>query len=769
VVVLTLGFTRLIATQWTEGLTITRTLAYLGVAAGLALGYSRFSGRTAAIFAIVYGLFAVPWRLGLLMGEGILWQERISSLIGRLSVTINQIVHQQAVTDNLLFLTLMSALFWTLGVHAGYSLTRHANPWRTILPTGLAMVVIHSYDSYISSRSWYLVLYLFFALLLVTRLVYLQRRQRWEQNNTYIPPQLGVDFIRVALAATVILLLLSWTAPALADSLPAAESAWQQVKRPWDRVRDRFDNAFASLRSSVGIINDYYGTSLSLGRGNRLSDQVIFDVLTPVNPPEGVRFYWRARVFDVYENGGWTSTLTDYRPVSPEDFNLRLPPDPSRFPGLYTFSFTPQSPIATLIVAPQPLWVSRPARAEVAVNPDGTVDVGSIRANPAIQAGEVYHVRSSLSNVTIAQLRQSGSQYPEWVTQRYLELPEEITPRTRQLAQEITAGADNPYDKAQLITQYLRTNILYSETVPELPDNQELIDWFLFDLRQGFCNYYASAEVILLRSVGIPARIALGYAQGEFQETTTEYIVRQRDAHAWPEVYFSGLGWVEFEPTAGQPELARPLGEELNTSNPNAPTIDELQDRLNNLPDRGENQNQAAGAGLSQQETTIWRIALIAGLALVLVLILVPFRWKRRLLERIPPFPILVEKGIRKAGFQPPPTLMRWAQRASLSPLSRAYQEINHGLNRLGRKPVPAYTPAERVSALSQELPAVGEPAHRLLGVYQNSTYGQLPPDIEAARKAGTEIRTLTLKAFLQRLIRGRPDKDEHWYQKYRQ
>ena len=125
------------------------------------------------------------------------------------------------------------------------------------------------------------------------------------------------------------------------------------------------------------------------------------------------------------------------------------------------------------------------------------------------------------------------------------------------------------------------------------------------------------------------------------------------------------------EPTAGQPDLARPLGEELNTPNSNAPSIDELQDRLNRLPDRGENQNQAEGTGLTQQETTIWRIVLIAGLALALVLILVPFGWKRRLLERIPPFPILVEKGIRRAGFQPPPTLQRWAHRASLSPLSR--------------------------------------------------------------------------------------------------
>jgi transglutaminase-like putative cysteine protease len=596
-VVLTASFTRLISTQWTEGLTITRTLSYLGLAAGLALGYSKFPPRIAALFATAYGLFAVPWRLGLTLGEGILWQERLVSLAGRLSVTINQLVHQQAVTDNLLFLTLMSALYWTISVNAGYSLTRYASPWRTVLPTGLTIVVIHSYDAYLPSRAWYLVLYLFFSLLLVTRLVFLHRRRQWEQNNTYMPPHLGVDFIRVALAATVVLLLLSWTVPAMADSLPAAQTAWQQIKRPWDNVRDNFDNAFASLRSSVGIVNDYYGTNLSLGRGNQLSENRVFTVQTPPDPPEGVRYYWRARVFDVYKSGGWISTLTTSVSVQPNDFNrMSFPAEGGRGPGQYAFSFTVDSPIATLFSAPQPIWVSRPAKVEMTTNPDGTADLGSMRATPALQAGDTYNVRASLSDVTVSKMAQSGTEYPDWVSQRYLELPGEITPRTRQLAQEITAGLDNPYDKAAAITSYLRQNIEYSEVIPPLPNNQDPIDWFLFDLKQGFCNYYASAEVVLLRSVGIPARIAVGYAQGEFDETTGIYTVRQRDAHAWPEVYFSDLGWIEFEPTAGQPEIARPLGEQGDSATPAAPLLDPLQDRLNTFLEKPDQATAEAPA-----------------------------------------------------------------------------------------------------------------------------------------------------------------------------
>jgi transglutaminase-like putative cysteine protease len=156
------------------------------------------------------------------------------------------------------------------------------------------------------------------------------------------------------------------------------------------------------------------------------------------------------------------------------------------------------------------------------------------------------------------------------------------------LARRIAEDSDKTYDIAESITRYLRENIEYNETVEEPPSNQERMDWFLFDYRKGFCNYYATAEVVLLRSLGIPARIAVGYAQGERQSEIievippgmesqipdtsifdqTKFTVRQKDAHAWPEVFFPGYGWVEFEPTGNQDPLVRPSGEDLNNLNP---------------------------------------------------------------------------------------------------------------------------------------------------------------------------------------------------------
>ena len=225
----------------------------------------------------------------------------------------------------------------------------------------------------------------------------------------------------------------------------------------------------------------------------------------------------------------------------------------------------------TLLTPAQPLWVSRKGRIEYGKNPDDTIDISSFIADPPIEFGDQYEVDSTISDPTINQLIAAGTDYPEWILERYLQLPDSISHAHKTLAREITTGYETPYEKANAITNYLRTNIQYVAELDEAPpSDQDVVDWLLFDLKQGFCNYYATAEIVLLRSIGIPARYALGYAEGDLLDDTetnfipTEftYIVRHRDSHAWPEVYFPGIGWVEFEPTASQSELQRSSGEE---------------------------------------------------------------------------------------------------------------------------------------------------------------------------------------------------------------
>ena len=754
-IILTIAFTRLVATNWTENLSITRTITYLGLIAGIALGLSRFSPKWVFIFFLLYGIFVVTWRVGLSLGEGIEWQERLISLVGRLGSIFTDLMQRKPVRDNMLFLVLMATLFWTLSVHAGYNLSRYANAWSSVLPTGIAMVVIHTYDSLFVSRIGFLVAYLFFALLLVARLVFLLNRTRWTETKTYMPPYLGLDLIRISLIVGMLVILLSWAAPALADSIPAAQEAWQKFKQPLDGVRGDLDNAFASLRSSAGMVSEYYGNSTSLGRGSIHSDEEVFTVLTPENPPEGIRYYWRARIYDEYADGQWKSTLDQIQNIEPDDFNFDIPDYANFAPGIYSFAFTIANPIASLFSVNQPIWVSRPVRAELSTDSDGTIDISHFRATPAIQSGETYNTRSRLGNVTIKAMRDAGSNYPEWVTDRYLQLPESITPRTIQLAEDITDGFETQYDKTIAVTQYLRETIQYSEVITApLPTNQEPIDWFLFDYRQGFCNYYATSQVILLRASGIPARIAFGYAQGEPVEGTTAFSVRQLDAHAWPEVYFPNLGWVEFEPTVSQPILNRPLGETPENSlldNQNDLGTNNLdQDRDFTSPQDRLPESDPIESSTSKYLT----IGIVLSLFLILLILLIPYARRKKLSQRLPVISSLLENSFRKIGLRPPSFLTNWTLRASLTQIERCYMEVNLALQRIGIKPEPTNTPTERVSILTDLLPTTRQPSEILLKEYHLAIYSSnTSTNSTAATLASKEIRRISIRALIRRWL----------------
>jgi transglutaminase-like putative cysteine protease len=768
---------RLSATHWAEDLSIVQNIAFLGAIAGLALGQSRFSSSLSSIFALVYGIFVVPWQIGLTLGEGIQWSERLTSISNRLSITVNQLFQQKPVTDNLFFLFLMATLFWTLSVYAGYNLTRYAQPWRAILPTGIAIVIIHAYDSFFTIRTWFLAGYLFFALLLVARLNFLVQHNRWKRQGTYLPPYVGLDFIRTALFATAIVVVFAWTAPALASAVEPAEHVWLQVTKPWSSIRDRMSNAFYSLQASVGFVTDFYGDTMPLGRGNPLSDAAIMTVEAPPRVVAGVRYYWRDRVYDYYDGRNWTSTMSTSESLSPDDSDPKLP----EYQGRVTEEFTIQTsqPIQTLHTPSQPVWISRPVEAKLAINPDGTVDFGVLKVDSFLRPGDIYKVKASLASATIEQLRQAGTDYPDWIKTRYLQLPDTVTPRTKELAAGIAEGLDNPYDIAQAITTYLRENLAYSDTVPPQPSNQDAVDWVLFDLQQAFCNYYATSEIVMLRSLGIPSRLAVGYAQGEQlsrggpetvatlqpgganipQEIGSKpdlYTVRHRDAHAWPEVYFPSIGWVEFEPTASQLAILRPQGDLSQTNSSELDALSQREEDLRNVQslreelmarDRGPLAFNLAERGIIIPQA-VWYLlaALILGLA-------IHFTRRVRKARGSPPIAVQLETGLLRIGIQPPRILRRWVHYATLSPLARAYLELNRALRRLGSSPKPNETPAERASVLSRLLPAADNSIQILLAEYQSATYGPISGDIQAARLAGIEIRNLSFLEMLKRLF----------------
>ena len=158
-----------------------------------------------------------------------------------------------------------------------------------------------------------------------------------------------------------------------------------------------------------------------------------------------------------------------------------------------------------------------------------------------------YEAASNVWKPDPERLRATTEEYPFDVVQNYLQLPA-LEPRIAQLAEQITAASVNRYDKTAALEGYLRTKFGYTLQLSTTPQPDPLAN-FLFERKQGHCEYFASAMAVMLRTLRIPARVATGFRAGEFNDVSSRYVVRASDAHAWVEVYFPGYGWVDFDPT----------------------------------------------------------------------------------------------------------------------------------------------------------------------------------------------------------------------------
>ncbi|MDQ5823366.1 MAG: DUF3488 and transglutaminase-like domain-containing protein [Chloroflexota bacterium] len=188
-------------------------------------------------------------------------------------------------------------------------------------------------------------------------------------------------------------------------------------------------------------------------------------------------------------------------------------------------------------------------------------DISSVHAAGDLSRGDSYTAMSLVSEATDDELRTAMGDYPDWVSARYLALPVTLDPAIRELALNVVrnAGANNPLDAARAIEAHLRENYEYSTSIGQPPQGMDRVAWFLFENKKGYCEYYASAMIVMLRSLDIPARFAAGYAPGTYDAATGEFVVRETAAHAWPEVYFPGYGWIQFEPTPSQPAASREI------------------------------------------------------------------------------------------------------------------------------------------------------------------------------------------------------------------
>jgi transglutaminase-like putative cysteine protease len=735
---------RLTITNWTPHLEYVSNMAFFGTLVGLALGKSNFGRHAVRGLAIGYTLVIIPWQLMAFYESEIEFTEKLLGVGGRILFSVSQFAANKPVRDELFLVFLLSFLYWIIGTVAGYSLIRKGNFLAAVIPAALAMLITHQYDSSFPNRIWFIAIHMLLSLALLGRHQFVRNREVWARKNILVSPETGSDLSTAALIVASALVLVAWVIPPRIS--PPLADAWENATESWRTTTDRMGKAFASVESVSGQ-GDFFKDTLALGKRSNLDKTVIFTVYAP---PESLilpRLYWRGRVYDHYENGQWTTSTRLTDSFSPQRDEYAIPEGEHR--QEYEFSFKSFIHRQSMLYLPgQPIWVSRPVDAELFELPDDGEDVLVMLAYPFIESGETYHTRSSMANPSITELREAGENYPQWVMDRYLQLPEEFPDRIAGFAQQVTSGLSTPYDKAEAITAVLRAQTEYVSSVEPPTDGRDLIEWFLFDAKKGYCNYYATAEVLMLRSLGIPARVAVGFSQGENDEDRLVYFVRNENAHAWPEVYFPGYGWVEFEPTGNQSPLVRPERPVEDTSEEEVgPAIGENAAPVAPTMIPEEPVGEAGSETGSSLPLNPFPIILWTTAALLLLMGLIFLNIRIPLATRAANYFISVTE---RRGMQMPQWMHRTALYILLSPIERAYHGINVCLRWLGKTPALHYTPADRAAVLIELVPEAADEIAALQKEYQAYLYSSRAGSRNTARRASRIIIIKTLRTILR-------------------
>jgi len=600
-------------------------IAIAGVLAGTLLGNGQIRFTRAILAGGTLGMLMITLSTTFASTGGAAFRDKLTHFAILVNNWITQVLAGEAASDPTVFVLFLGASVWCATFVGSFVLARNGRIWDAVIFNGACLVINVS----VALTNLYpdLIVFTLAVLVLLVRIHIVNLQERWVRQNIVPSGEMDWRLLRGGLTWTAVLVIMSLVTPRV-GAAEVLNGAWSTFEGPYHSVEAEWQRFFAGVSGPSRIRGVSFSDSIRLGQAPNLGDRVVMTVEAPAG------HFWRAVTYDFYTGAGWRTTESD------KADKITLPTaDREAFQARFDI-IVPHSNI--LFGANEPQKVDVPY--QFYTGSDKTYST-SLHALNRSQAAGTYTVTSLVSTADKQTLRKAAATYPDYIKAKYLQLPSTLPPRVKSLAHSLLDNIPNAYDKAETLENFLRSPpYSYSPQVKATPPGKDPIEYFLFDLKQDFCEYFASAMVVMLREAGVPARLVEGFTTGAYDSASNAYVVKEQDAHAWVEVYFPQYGWIEFEPTPSQPPFPRVDSSAAggtdsgdgsasgdSSSDPNDPASrpNRAEDQLNQDDSSGGFSGDSVVAAVRSIDPRP-ALAFLGFLLLLLALAVVRFNWRFR-------------------------------------------------------------------------------------------------------------------------------------------
>jgi transglutaminase-like putative cysteine protease len=500
------------------------------------------SPQPSLTFVLVLAMLAV-WLLTISRLPGVVIH-LIALVIGT-AVTLWQVQAMVPYRQTFYFAVFITSLTWVLGYLSAWFLLRKKNAWvAVILGT---VVILVNLSNLPGGYYWYFGIFFVAATFLIIQTRMARGRSVSEEGTRHAGRSL-LYFISLLLGVVVLASAVAWATPVV--HIPQLQTVIVSQINWKSNIEGSSFNIFADVPSKQSLNTSSMRLTLPFETSWHQSDRIDFIVNSPVPS------YWQVCAYDIYTGKEWENgSVTDFNLNSKAPWTKTAPPSNSQ---AITYTVTPNILTDVLLITGSFISTNKPIQVQMSSG-----DIIGVISSHVLSAGESYSVTAAVTQAA-QELGNAGQNYPTTVLDSYLQLPSGFPENIRELSENITTNTTTPYEKVLKIKNYL-SKIPYKTDIKAPPEGTDSVEYFLFTQKAGFCVHFASAMAVMLRSVGVPTRLAIGYLPGDPGSEKGEYILRDKYYHAWAQVYFPGYGWIDIEAT---PSSSESSGSQVSLSGP---------------------------------------------------------------------------------------------------------------------------------------------------------------------------------------------------------